>query len=384
MIVKQVVLTCALSLLTTSLLAQSQPGLTPSEQPKPDYANPLAAAAYCEYVQGVGDSLAAPLMSPVVFASIGNSTAELLPTDLSASAAVSNRNRFIVGGSFSFANLQKGLALKGVAHADCERYKIAAGLEAFLQDNGQAFTSASLQARAAVLHQALPQSDEIVARTKKSLESYGTTVQELHGMQLRRDELQQILEQTDSDMGRAARSESLAGLPLSALLQKHTNLETQLERAHSRSRSAGAWDFSLRVGYDRTIGATQTTPIFGTATLSFNLGHLWQAKPEKRAREGFALWNQQDPVGIGVRTTMLLQRFRAIHRAEAERLQQAEVLIADLEQRMKSVRELSDQKAQSYADYLWFDYVKLKAEHAYLTAHLQDLSAVTEDTDVAR
>ena len=383
MIIKHVVLIGAFSFPITSLSAQSQFGPTAGEQAKPDYLNPAGTAAYCEYVEGVGDSLAAPLMSPIVFGTLGNSTAELLPTDLAASGTVSNRNRFISGGSFSFANLQKGLAVKGVARADCERYKISSGLEAFLQENGQAFTSESLQARAAVLRQALPQSDEIVARAKKSVESYATTVQEMHAMQLRRDELLQILEQTDSDLGRAARSESLAGLPLSELLRKHTNVEMRLERAQARSREAGAWDLSLRIGYDRVIGAMQTTPIFGTATLSFNLGHLRQPKAEKRAAEGYALWTQQAPLGIGARTSMLLQHFRAIRRAESERLRQAEILMADLEQRLKSVQALSDQKAQSYADYLWFDYVKLRAEHAYLTAHLKDLSAVTEEADVA-
>ena len=48
----------------------------------------------------------------------------------------------------------------------------------------------------------------------------------------------------------------------------------------------------------------------------------------------------------------------------------------DLEQRLESVHGVGDEKAQAYEDYVWFDYIKIKAEHAYLVSHLKDLAAV--------
>jgi len=77
-----------------------------------------------------------------------------------------------------------------------------------------------------------------------------------------------------------------------------------------------------------------------------------------------------------MRTYMLLNHFHAIQIAETKRLRETEILMEDLEQRLESVRGVADQKVQSYEDYVWFDYVKIKAEHAYLVAHLKDLSSV--------
>jgi heme oxygenase len=77
-----------------------------------------------------------------------------------------------------------------------------------------------------------------------------------------------------------------------------------------------------------------------------------------------------------VRTFMLINHFVAIQTAEAKRLHETETLMADLEQRLESVRAIENDKVQSYEDYVWFDYIKIKAEHAYLVAHLKDLATV--------
>ena len=196
-------------------------------------------------------------------------------------------------------------------------------------------------------------------------------------MQLRREELLQILEQTDIDMGKAARSEALAMLSLKELLEKEVVLQSRLEVEQGKLRKAGAWDFSVRTGYQRILDAPQTTPYFATATLSFNLGRLWQTKAEKRASEGFHHWVQEDPIGASERGSLVLQHFQAIQRAESQRLRQTNALLEDLQQRLESVQQVGDVRAESYADYVWFDFIKVKAEQAFLTAHLEDLSIVT-------
>ncbi|HSZ20993.1 MAG TPA: hypothetical protein VK770_14450 [Candidatus Acidoferrum sp.] len=362
--------------LTMPLSAQTIAGfVTPEISPSP-YLDPPAAASYCEYASGVAASQAAPLLSPEVFAAVGNASAELLPSTLSPITTIANRNRVFGGGSYSLGNVQRGLALKQVARADCEQYKVTAGLEAFLQDNWDAFTSNALEAREEVLREGLEHTKEILSRTSRLLEAHVSTTQEYHGMQLRRDELMQILEQTDSDLGKAAKSESLAAFSLPELLKRQEDLLTRKEIEEGKAREAGAWDISVRGGVERVFNAPQESPYFATVTLSFNLGRLWQGSADRRASEGFRHWIQEDPTGASQRTSVLLQHFRAIQAAEAERLRENDILLDDLEQRLESVRKVGDERAQSYEDYVWFDYIKVKAEHAFLVAHLRDLAVV--------
>jgi hypothetical protein len=340
------------------------------------YLNPPAAVDYCKYVSGVATSQADILKSPVLFASLGSASAEILPSELSSTTSVANRTRFFGGASYSLGNVMRGEALKHEARADCEQYEITSGLEAFLQENWEALTSDALDARAQVLRDALVQAKDILGRSQKLLEAHVATSQEYHAMQLRNDELLQILEQTDSDMGKAAKSESLALLPLHEMLKKQQDLLTRQEVEQGKSREAGTWDISATAGGQRIINAGQSSPYFASVTLSVNPGRLWQTGAERRATEGFHRWIQEDPTGPSVRTFMLINHFVAIQTAEAKRLHETETLMADLEQRLESVRAIENDKVQSYEDYVWFDYIKIKAEHAYLVAHLKDLATV--------
>ena len=371
-----ILVVCAVYGLSLPVLAQTTNVFDRPEGGSSPYLNSPAAADYCRYVSGVASSQSALLESPILFSSVGSASAEILPSPLSSTTSLANRTRFFGGASYSLGNLQRGRALKHAAQADCEQYEITAGLEAFLQENWEAFTSDALDARAQVLREALIHAKEILGRSEKLLEAHVTTSQEYHGMQLRNDELLQILEQTDSDMGKAARSEALVMFPLHEVLRKQQDLLTRQEIEQGKYREAGTWDVSGNGGLQRIISASQSSPYFGSVTVSVNLGRLWQGAAERRATDGFHRWIQEDPTGPSMRTYMLLNHFHAIQIAETKRLRETEILMEDLEQRLESVRGVADQKVQSYEDYVWFDYVKIKAEHAYLVAHLKDLSSV--------
>jgi hypothetical protein len=373
---KTILALCLVLGLTLPLSAQTKTVFDRQDGPVSPYLNPPAAADFCQYVSGVASSQAALLLNPILFTSVGSASAEILPSPLSANTTVANRTRAFGGVSYSLANVQRGLALKHVADADCEQYRITAGLEAFLQENWEAITSDALDARAQVLREGLLRSKEILSRSAKLLETHVATSQEYHGMQIRRDELQQILEQTDSDMGKAVKSESLAMLPLNELLKKQQDLMTIDEIEKGKVRQAGTWDISGSAGYQRIIGAPQASPFFGSITVSVNLGRFRQAGAERRATDSFHRWIQEEPSGPSVRAYMLLQHFHAIQNAEAERVRETETLMQDLEQRLESLHGIGEERAQSYEDIVWFDYIKIKAEHAYLVAHLKDLEAV--------
>jgi hypothetical protein len=367
---------CMVLGVTVSLSAQTKSVFDRPDDRSSPYLNPPAATDYCQYASGVAASQAALLESPIVFGSLGSASAEILPSPLSATTSVANRTRFFGGASYSLGNVQRGRAVKHAARADCEQYEITAGLEAFLQENWEALTTDALDARAQVLREALTHAKEILSRSEKLLETHVATSQEYHGMQLRNDELLQILEQTDSDMGKAAKSEALAMFPLNEMLKKQQDLLTRQEIEQGKSREAGTWDISGSGGFQRILNANQSSPYFGSITVSVNLGRLWQGSAERRATEGFHRWIQEDPTGPSVRTYMLLDHFHAIQTAELKRLRETEILMQDLQERLESVHGVGIERAQSYEDYVWFDYVKIKAEHAYLVAHLKDLSAV--------
>lgn len=367
---------CMMFGLTLPLAAQTKPIFDRPAGGSSPYLNEPAAVDYCKFVSGVATSQADLLKSPVLFASLGSASAEILPSALSSTTSVANRTRFFGGASYSLGNVQRGQALKHAARADCEQYEITAGLEAFLQENWEAQTSDALDARAKVLRDALVQAKDILGRSQKLLEAHVATSQEYHAMQLRNDELLQILEQTDSDMGKAAKSEALAMLPLHEMLKKQQDLLTRQEIEQGKSREAGTWDISATAGAQRIINAGQSSPYFASVTLSVNPGRIWQTGAERRATEGFHRWVQEDPTGPSVRTYMLLNHFLAIQAAEAKRLSETEILMGDLEQRLESVRSIDNDKVQSYEDFIWFDYIKIKAEHEYLVAHLKDLATV--------
>jgi hypothetical protein len=367
---------CMLFGLTLPAWSQTNTAFERPEGGVSPYLNPPAAADYCKFATGVATSQADLLKSPVIFASLGSASAEILPSALSSDTSVANRTRFFSGASYSIGNLQRARAVKQAARADCEQYEVTSGLEAFLQENWEAITSDALNARAQVLRDALLQSRDILGRTQKLMDAHVATSQEYHAMQLRNDELLQILEQTDSDMGKAAKSESLAMLPLHEMLKKQQDLLTKQEIEQGKFREAGTWDISGTAGAQRIINAGQTSPYFASVTVSFNPGRLWQSGAERRATEGFHRWIQEDPTGPSVRTYMLLDHFRAIQTAEGKRLQETEILMSDLEQKLESIRAIGNDKVQSYEDYVWFDYIKIKAEHAYLVAHLKDLATV--------
>jgi hypothetical protein len=343
----------------------------------PAFATPGLTDAYCEYVEGTADSEAARLLAPNLFSTVGVFNAEVAPTPSPISASERSRGRVLAGGELGLGNVARGLALKRRALADCEAYRISVDLESFLQNNSNAVTTGALAAKAAILREALPRGAAIVEAAKKSVESGAGTVQEADAARLRLDELRRMLDDTEREMAGATPSEAFRRASLPGLVERAGSLDRELEKSEAGVREAGAWDFTVRGGYDHIFLANEGRPYFAMGTLTFNLGRLRQSGAERRAEEGRRLWLLRQPEGVTARIGRLLRQLRGVQKAEAGRLQETQILLVDLEQRMKSVQEVGGKKAESYASYLWFDYIRVKAESAYLAAHLKDLVAIT-------
>src|ERR1700676_3389285 len=94
---RYLVAVCMVFGLTLPLSAQTKTVFDRPEAGSSSYLNPPAAADYCKYVSGVATSQAALLESPIVFGSLGSTSAEILPTPLSSTTSVANRTRFFGG-----------------------------------------------------------------------------------------------------------------------------------------------------------------------------------------------------------------------------------------------------------------------------------------------
>ncbi len=340
------------------------------------FAIPGLPDAYCEYVEGTADSEAARLLAPNLFSTVGVFNTEVAPSPSPISTSERSRGRVLAGGELGLGNVARGLALKRRARADCEAYWISVDLESFLQNNSNAITTGALEAKAAILRGSLPQGEAILEGTKKSVASAAATVQEANAVRLRLDELRRMLDDTEREMAGATPSGAFSQASLPGLVERAQSLDRELEKAEAGVREAGAWDFTVRGGYDRIFLANEGRPYFAMGTLTFNLGRLWQSGAEKRADEGRRQWLLRQPEGMTARMGRLLRQLRGVQQAEAGRFQETQVLLADLGQRMKSVKEVGGKRAESYVNYLWFDYIRVKAENAYLAVHLKDLAAI--------
>jgi len=345
-------------------------------QAKSGIGAPTSTDPYCEYTEGAAASEAAPLLAPDLFGTGGVFDYQFLTVSAPVSTSQANHGRVFAGGEYSFGNLHKGVTLKRRARADCEAHRITAELESFLQNDSNTTTTGALDARASVLREALPQGETILEATAKSVGSFSITIQQADAIRLRLDELRHMLEDTERERILATPSEAFAGISLPRLLAKAEVLERELEKREANAREAAAWDFTVRGGYDHIFRQNVSQPYFAMGTLVFNLGSLWQKKADARAAEGREKWFVEQPEGVTARTGRLLRQLRDMKQTEQHRLRETQILLADLELRMKTLKEISDKKAESYRDYLWFDYVKMKAENAYLGAHLKDLSGI--------
>jgi hypothetical protein len=74
----------------------------------------------------------------------------------------------------------------------------------------------------------------------------------------------------------------------------------------------------------------------------------------------------------------LLAEARATQATEKARLAEVEVLKRDLEQQLSVVQAVESSQVRRYRDFVWFELARVRAEHAYLDAHVKELGAFVE------
>jgi hypothetical protein len=353
----------------TAAHAQSTSAAGPSNGAVPTSARD--AAAYCEYVKGVADSTAALEMAPTVFGTAGIVSGQ----DVSPGGSLQGpAKRVIAGGSYSIAGLYRGIAIRSGADAECRRYRAISLLHAFLEKNREGLTPGSLAAKLTVLDEAMPRAEAILRAARLQLLQSRIDVQQLEALELRVDSLRTLAAQARADLGAVVSAPAPPDEPIERVLEVRGEAEREAERYEARVRMSHGWDFAVRGGYDQTFGTGFSyIPIFVLGTVTLNLGAFFQPGPENRAETGRVAWARAQIEGADDRVEQLVARLRALRDTERKRLDETRVLLADMEARYGALQAIRGAKVAEYAQYLWFDLIRTRADHAYLEAHVADL-----------
>jgi hypothetical protein len=334
------------------------------------------ADAYCRWVKAIAASNADDLVAPSVYATGGYvSGADLSP----GASSVPTTPRLIAAGMYSFGSLNRGLATLSQADAECRRYRADAQLHAYIERNRDAISVRALAAKVKVLDAALPRGQEILAQEKALLAQARLTVDELGGTQLRLDTLRQIAADSHQQMDSLASAPPTPHKSIRQAVTDRDEAEVATEREDGRIRASYGWDLVLKGGFDKIFGVTDNAPFFAMATLTVSLGWFLQGGANSDARDARRDWVRAQVEGDDDRVEQVIQRLRSVRDEETARLRESTTLLADLDARYKSVAVIGGEKARTFADFVWFDLVRVESEHAYFVEHVRELNELIGD-----
>ena len=348
-------------------------GLVTSLNAQAQSAPPRAgdAPSYCQFVKGVADSLADLEQAPVLFGTAGIvSGADASP----GGSILGPTTRIIAGATYSLSGLYRGVALRNGAEAECHRYALVSQLHAFLENNKEGITRRSLVAKLTVLSEALPRAEQILGATRAAMAAARANVEQVEAMQVRVEALRAEAAETRAGLLALARMPTPPDRSIASVLVDRDKAEAEAEKYDARARMSHAWDVSVRGGYDHIFGSSANfTPIFALATVTLNIGGLFQPGAESRATEGRVGWARAEIEGADDRVEQALVRLRSLREVERKRQEETRVVLADLEARYKELSSIPGEKVLEYTAVVWFDLVKTRADHAYFEAHVADL-----------
>ncbi|HYH95271.1 hypothetical protein [Hyalangium sp.] len=352
--------------------AQSADTHTP---PAPSEQRAGPEPAWCDFIRGMTDAETAVLLAPELFASAGVVNPGEAASGAGEAPLGAPKLRITAGLGYELVGAYRGMTLRRRAEAECQRHRASSALQAALQSGPDLSAAPALKARLAVLQAAIPEGERLVEALRTDLREGRATLDELNALQLRLDALRALASDTTRDQERLARLPPRPERSLSALLQELRTADDELERLSGKVRRSTAWSVRLRGGYDELIDVPQELPLFGMITVSYNLGGLSQAAANERARKARLRALEEDVEGLPQRVERLLHQLRASQSTEEVRLREVTVLVGDLESQLQSIQSLETGKVRRFHDYLTLELARLRAEQAWLRAHLESLGA---------
>lgn len=323
------------------------------------HAETRESDGYCEWVEGVARSASDLLYAPALFGMFGYGNEPSLTT---ATGDVINQGfRVQAGLSYKLSGIYEGSVMRDRAHYDCMRHRALDRMQ------GET-THRALAARIKTLDAAIPEADKILAQIEADVEGRRATAQDLIATRLRVYELRDLAAQAHRALD-ALPAPVAGATPLGGALAKYYAADEKIEQAEGTLRKMQAIDVSVRLGYDKFLDRSNGTPVFALVFVSFNLGGLWQGDANQRALIGRRkMVREQDQL-----VDRTVKRLRELIDWEIRRARDTAALIADLETQMATLDRVGGDDTQRFRQTVWFEYVKVKAEHDYLVAHITSL-----------
>jgi hypothetical protein len=327
------------------------------------YAEPAPNDGYCDFVEGVADATADGQLYPELISQFGyiNQPPYSLNPDVSGLRA-------IAGVRWRFNGVYEGVANRDHGHADCRRH------QALEQVRGET-NARALEAKAKVLDDALSEADQLLKQQTADLEARRTTTTEATATRVRVEELRQLAADAHRQLSALPKQ---TGRPLNKALAAYQRADADMEDDEAKVRRAQAFELSVRAGVDQFLtgtNATQTgTNYFAVVELDINLGNLFMGDHNSRAADGRKrlLASGHDPLGVDA----TVDRLKSLVEVESVRADQTEALVKELDRQMEALSKVGGEDTKKARQMIWFDWIKAKAEHAYVTAHLKALHEV--------
>lgn len=319
------------------------------------------ADGYCDFVEGVASSESALLFSPELFASYGYLDQGPVVTVPEASG---DDTRLTAGVAYRLSGIVEGFAVKNRAHADCDRHLALTRVQ-------RATVYRGLAARARILDDAVERGDRILEMIDRDYKQRRATAQEVTATRLRVDEIRALAAATHNDIVRLGTVKGPGDT--GGAIRDYYAADEEVERQEGRLRRLQAFDVSVRVGYDAFTGPIDDdeNPLFAAISVGFNLGALFQGPGEERAAAGRRRFVREERASV---TEPSMRQLRLLSRQEKERAEQTSVLVEDLERQLAELKEVGGETGRRYREMVWFDLVKIKAEHEYHKAYAAGLA----------
>lgn len=315
---------------------------------------------YCDFVEGVASANAAIQFSPELIGAIGYVEQPLTST---VPDTVEKGGRVTAGLRWKISGIAEGIAIRKRASADCKRHR------AFDQVRGET-ASRAIAARIAVLDTALVEAERILKSDEADFAARRTTAQEATATRVRVEELRTLAAE---DKRTLATLPEPTGKPLAGALTAYRAADADMERYEAKLRRSQAIDVSVRAGIDEFFTQETATPFFAVFQVNVNLGILFQGNANDRAAAGRKRMVESGR-GLGVEGTV--DQLRATIDIESKRAHETKALVTELERQLEALNKIGGEESKRYRQTVWFEWVKAKAQLAYLTAHVESIQEV--------
>jgi hypothetical protein len=237
----------------------------------------------------------------------------------------------------------------------------------------------ALVARAKVLQEALPRAEAQAREVAAEVEDGRASREEQNALALQLDGLRQLLHQTQLDQAKLGAQHASPGAALQAALRTYRQANGLYEALSGSLRAKGAWDVAVRGGYEKLFDVSQSVPLFGMVTVSYNLGGLFQGGANRRAVEGARAETDADFSGAGQALQRLWDGLTAQLEADRARLVQTRTRLADLKGQADQLEAVPTHEVDRFRRAVFFQLIFAQADEAYLWAHVRSLEAILKE-----